>query len=152
MHSRLFKRSKRQTKGKPANLIPSPSGLTDAGFAQSVFSELDQNEEEKEIEPAPGGSLFGNDTTNPQPGKSTLYQELGDGSSFVTKTTVTEVRDRTEEDSDFLVSKVHISTGGIDSDYHHFQSSTNLSPSKHASKSRYVLLSKSPWWISPVLT
>lgn len=75
------------------------------GFAESVFNDLD------DAERAPGGSLFGCDITNPQPGFTTLFQELGDGVSMVTKTQRVSTRERTKEDSDFLVSKILISAG-----------------------------------------
>lgn len=75
------------------------------GFAESVFNDLDDTER------APGGSLFGCDITNPQPGTTTQFQEFGDGVSMVTKTTSVSTRARTEDDSEFLVSKIHISSG-----------------------------------------
>lgn len=78
---------------------------TISGFAESVFNDLDDSER------APGGSLFGCDITNPQPGFTTLFQELGDGVSMVMKTQVVSTRERTDEDSEFLVSKVHILAG-----------------------------------------
>ncbi|KAF3770658.1 hypothetical protein M406DRAFT_326083 [Cryphonectria parasitica EP155] len=48
------------------------------------------------------------------PGRTSLYQELTDGCSMITKTTVTTIRDRTQEHSDFLVSQVYISAGDDD--------------------------------------
>lgn len=75
------------------------------GFTGSVFNRLDDGDR------APGGSLFGCDITNPQPGLITLFQELGDGVSMVTKTIETISRPHTTEDSDFLVSTVIISVG-----------------------------------------
>lgn len=80
------------------------------GFAESVFNDLDDTER------APGGSLFGCDITNPQPGTTTQFQEFGDGVSMVTKTTVVSSRERTKDDSDCLVSRIHISAGDT---YHH---------------------------------
>lgn len=82
---------------KTSNVIP--------GFAESVFNDLDDTER------APGGSLFGCDITNPQPGFATLFQELGDGVSMVTKTQRVSTRERMDEDSGFLVSKTLISAG-----------------------------------------
>lgn len=75
------------------------------GFAESVFNDLDDTDR------APGGSLFGCDITNPQPGFTTLFQELGDGVSMVTKTQGVSSRERMDEDSDFLVSQTVISVG-----------------------------------------
>lgn len=134
-----------------ANQIPPPSGLADAGFAESIFSELDYNEDVPER--APGGSLFGCDTANPQPGRSTQYQELSDGISFVTKTTVTRTRERKEDDSPYLVSQVLISAGGADSQQGRFlQSSIHSSPSKHSHKSRYSTRTLKHWKQKCVLT
>lgn len=59
--------------------------------------------------------MLGCDITNPQPGSISLFQELGDGVSMITKTTVTSVRDRQiDEDSKFLVSRAYISAGDSD--------------------------------------
>ncbi|KAJ4389475.1 hypothetical protein N0V93_006944 [Gnomoniopsis smithogilvyi] len=85
-----------------------PSGLPPkrfSRFAESVFNDLDNSER------APGGSLFGCDITNPQPGFTTLFQELGDGVSMVTKTQEVSTRERTGEDSEFLISKIYVSAG-----------------------------------------
>lgn len=101
------------------------SKITDSmlGFADSVFGKLDDNDR------PPGGSMLGCDITNPQPGSATLFQELGDGVSMITKTTVTSVRDiRTDEDSSFLVSRAYISAGDSD----HYESA-NLISSKDES-------------------
>lgn len=99
----------KKTKPKTSSpMPPSPTSQTaynTAGFAESIFIDLDDTER------APGGSLFGCDITNPQPGHTTQFQELGDGVSMVTKTTVVSSCKRTDEDSDYLVSKVHISAG-----------------------------------------
>lgn len=92
---------------------------TISGFAESVFNDLDDTER------APGGSLFGCDITNPQPGFTTLFQELGDGVSMVTKTQRVSTRERTVGDSDFLVSKILISAG--DSQRHRPSSPVKLS-------------------------
>lgn len=78
------------------------------GFSGAVFDRLE------DIERGPGGSLFGCDITNPQPGFSTLFQELGDGVSMVTKTIETTLRPRTAEDSKFLVSTASISAANDD--------------------------------------
>lgn len=99
-----------KTRTRPIKSIPlSKTTNTISGFAESVFNDLDDTER------APGGSLLGCDITNPQPGVTTLFQELGDGVSMVTKTTMVSTRERTAEDSDFLVSKISISAG----DAHH---------------------------------
>lgn len=55
--------------------------------------------------------MLGCDITNPQPGCFTLYQELGDGVSMVTKITEVFIRVRTDQDSRFLVSKTSIYAG-----------------------------------------
>lgn len=49
---------------------------------------------------------------SPKPGlKSTLTQHLGDGISFITKTTEVKLQPRDKNDPDYLVSKVTLSTG-----------------------------------------
>lgn len=58
--------------------------------------------------------MLGCDTTNPQPGCFTLYQELGDGVSMVTKITEVFITGRTDQDSRFLVSKTSIYAGEFD--------------------------------------
>ncbi|KAG8159544.1 hypothetical protein KVR01_010181 [Diaporthe batatas] len=60
----------------------------------------------------PGGSLLGYDMASPKPGlKSTLTQNLGDGVSFITKTTEISSQPRDKKDPDYLVSKVTLSVG-----------------------------------------
>lgn len=97
--------SKTRTRPRMRRIPKSKTTNTISGFAESMFNDLDDSEH------APGGSLFGCDITNPQPGFTTLFQELGDGVSMVTKTQVVSTRERTDEDSEFLVSKIHISAG-----------------------------------------
>lgn len=47
---------------------------------------------------------------SPKPGlKSTLTQDLGDGISFITKTTEVKSQPRDKKDPDYLVSKVTLS-------------------------------------------
>lgn len=49
---------------------------------------------------------------SPKPGlNSTLTQHLGDGISFITKTTEVKLQPRDKNDPDYLVSKVTLSTG-----------------------------------------
>lgn len=100
------------------------------GFTGSVFDRLD------DIERAPGGSLLGCDITNPQPGLTTLFQELGDGVSMVTKTIETTARSRRAEDSDVLVSTVTIFAGDDDEQLARIASSKPIL--KPTSKSEYV--------------
>lgn len=108
---RVFSSSKKKKasakhKSLPNTPIPtSHAAKNKTGFAESVFNDLDDTER------APGGSLFGCDITNPQPGTTTQFQELGDGVSMVTKTTIISTRERIQDDSHFLVSRVHISAG-----------------------------------------
>lgn len=96
-----------KTRAQPhTRRIPLSKTANDSlGFAESVFNDLDDTDR------APGGSLFGCDITNPQPGFTTLFQELGDGVSMVTKTQRVSTRERMDEDSDFLVFMTHISSG-----------------------------------------
>lgn len=106
------------------------------GFTGSVFSRLN------DIECAPGGSLFGCDITNPQPGLTTLFQELGDGVSMVTKTIETTSRPRTSEDSNVLVSTVAICVGDDDPQLAKASASKSAATSMltPTSKSEYVQL------------
>lgn len=74
------------------------------GFSEAVFKTWNEN--------PPGGSLLGYDMASPKPGlKSTLTQHLGDGISFITKTTEVKLLPRDKNDPDYLVSKVTLSTG-----------------------------------------
>lgn len=97
--------SKNRPQPHMRRIFLSKTTKTISGFAESVFNDLDDTER------APGGSLFGCDITNPQPGFTSLFQELGDGVSMVTKTQRVATRERTDQDSDFLVSKTLISAG-----------------------------------------
>ena len=64
-------------------------------------------------EDAPGGTLLGYDMANPRPGTRTaLTQDLGDGASWITKSIEVTSRPRTEQDGDYLVFEMAVSTGG----------------------------------------
>lgn len=84
------------------------AGLPAFTFTSPVLDTLD------DVDRAPGGSLFGCDITNPQPGFVTLFQELGDGVSMVIKTIDTTVRPRRAQDCDVLVSTATIYAGDDD--------------------------------------
>lgn len=73
-----------------------------SGFPEALFNTWNEN--------PPGGSLLGYDMASPKPGlKSTLTQHLGDGISFITKTTEVRSQPRDKNDRDYLVSKVTLS-------------------------------------------
>ncbi|KAG6355863.1 hypothetical protein INS49_015247 [Diaporthe citri] len=75
-----------------------------SSFPEAVFNTWNEN--------LPGGSLLGYDMASPKPGlKSTLTQHLGDGISFITKTTEVRSQPRDKNDPDYLVSKVTLSAG-----------------------------------------
>lgn len=79
------------------------------GFSEAVFNTWNEN--------PPGGSLLGYDMASPKPGlKSTLTQQLGDGVSFITKTTEVSSQPRDKKDPDYLVSKVTLSVGTSEHD------------------------------------
>lgn len=74
------------------------------GFSEAVFNTWNES--------PPGGSLLGYDMASPKPGfKSTLTQDLGDGTSSITKTIEVKSQLRDEKDADYLVSKATFSVG-----------------------------------------
>lgn len=80
---------------------------TAAGFSEAVLNTWSDS--------APGGSLLGYDMASPKPGlKSSLTQNLGDGFSFITKTTQVKSESRDKKDPEWLVSKVTFSAGPSD--------------------------------------
>lgn len=76
-------------------------------FSESAFKKWDEG--------APGGSLLGCDMANPKPGtKTALTQDLGDGTSLITKSIEVTSRFRTPGDVNYLVSETAIIAGDGD--------------------------------------